>query len=95
MSLVYDRRENQEEVVFVFKYNAAWYLIMLFFLLSAPFTKGIESFMLVLFSAAALVYIFGRAKANREIRQAMKNGKVAISGSKFSFKNPITFTIKK
>lgn len=95
MALLYDRKEDREKVVIVYKYQAAWFLFLLGFLISIPFTKGYEIIMTTLLVVVFVIHVFGRLKPNREIHKAMKHGILQVSGSRFSFKKPITFTIMK
>ncbi|MFH0814982.1 MAG: hypothetical protein V1902_02835 [Candidatus Falkowbacteria bacterium] len=97
MALMSDRKETQDEIVIVFKYQAAWYLFLLIALVASFFTRRLEleMYMIAGLVVVSCVFIFGKAKANSEVKRAMKNGKVQVSGSRFSFRNPITFTIKK
>ena len=97
-ALLYDRTETQDEIVIVYKYQPLWYIIYLGFLASIPFTRpdqDISVLMGTLFLILAFIQVGGKAKPNKEIKQAMQSGKIQVSGSKFSFRNPLTFTIKK
>jgi len=95
MALMYDRIEKQDEITIVYKYQAAWYIFLLAFLAATPFTQGYETPMMIFIIVVAAIQIGGKIKPNSEIRHAMKDGKVQISGSRFSFSNPVTFVIKK
>jgi len=92
---MYDRIEKQDEITIIYKYQAAWYIFLLAFLATTPFTQGYETLMMLLIVIVAIVQIGGKLKPNSEIRHAMKDGKVQISGSRISFSNPVTFVIKK
>ncbi|MBT4071501.1 MAG: hypothetical protein HOE80_02145, partial [Candidatus Magasanikbacteria bacterium] len=76
MALLCDRIEKQDEVVVIYKYEAAWYLILLTFFISIPFTQGMEALMVGLLFLVFFIQIVGKSKTNREIKQAMRNGKV-------------------
>jgi hypothetical protein len=98
MPFFYGRKESQEDIVIVFKYWPAFYIILLLGILGVPLLKldpkwnFLISTVMIVF---LIVWILGHHKANKEVRKAMKNGKVEVSGSKFSFKNPMTFRMKK
>ena len=94
---MYDRKEKQDEIVIVFKYDAVWYLFLLIALIANFFTRRLELEMSVIAGLVVVscVFIFGKVRANSEIKRAMKSGKVQVSGRRFSFRNPITVTIKK
>lgn len=101
MALFYDRIETENEIKIVLKYQAAFYILLLgcfVFVYAAPYTGMSESTgMIILLSVLALMIIYAVSKIGigREIKKAMKFGSVQISGSKFSFSHPLTFTIKK
>jgi hypothetical protein len=99
MPLLYSRDEDVDQIVIKYKYWPLFYftLIPAFIWALGPWEVPFYAdvivgvaivFFLVLFS-------FGHANANKEIRKAMKAGIVEITGSKFSFKKPLTFMISK
>lgn len=95
MSIFYDRQENDKEVVITLKYQALFYILLLVCLV-LPYTKvaggdKISYVLLILF----VIYVISKLGVNREVSRAMKESKVEVSGSKFSFSNPITYKIKK
>lgn len=95
MAFLYNRKENHKEIIIEYSYQAAYYisLIVVLIISSIPYL-GIL-FIPLLFLIMA-IQIIGKWQPNKEIRQAMRQGKkVHISGNRFSFKNPITFTIEK
>jgi len=49
----------------------------------------------MLFILFYIVYAIEALPKIKEVKEAMKNGKVLISGNKFSFKNPFIYTIVK
>lgn len=96
MDLFYERKEQKNKVVITYKYSALFYLV----LLAAVIVSGIvpssfQWYMVVLVLLLGTIYIALKIKPNREIREAAKRGKLKVSGSKFSFKNPLTFEITK
>lgn len=101
MALFYDRNENENEIKIVLKYQAAFYILLLgcfVFVYVGPYTGMSESTGIIILSFALLlmiIYAVSKIGISREINKAMKFGSVQISGSKFSFSHPLTFTIKK
>ena len=98
MNLFYQREEKDREVVITFKYQALWYIVLLaIFCLAIPNggRSAWQQYLVPVLFVILFAWVIGRRAANKEIRQAMRAGNVAISGSRFSFKNPITFRIKK
>jgi predicted lysophospholipase L1 biosynthesis ABC-type transport system permease subunit len=97
MGLLHDRTENDTEVVVVFKHRATISLVTFGLLLLAFQTNSILwSSLLVL-----AVVIFGVTVSvmmwsmTREVRAAMRQGGVQVSGSRWSWANPITYKIPK
>ena len=102
MSTLYNRKESENEIVITLKYQAACYILLLagFVLAYAgPYTGMSEStaITIVILGVAVplIVYTLAIIGINREVRKAMKSGNVQVSGSKFSFSNPLTYRIKK
>jgi len=97
MKLFFERQETPGEVVITFRYQWLWYVLLLTMLLLSvlKMNQFVESLLLALFGLVAVIWIIGRLPANREIRRAMQFGKVEVAGNKYSFKNPLTFRIKK
>ena len=98
MPFFYDRKESHEDIVIVFKYWPVFYIILLLAFIGMPFLKLDPKWDVLLGTLIFLffiVWLLGHRKANKEVRKAMKNGMVEASGSKFSFKNPMKFRIKK
>ena len=97
MPFLYDRKETKEEIIIVFKYRILFTLVVLIFLLSAfiGFDPKWEPLVFSFFAIVMVLWVMGRWAANSEIRQAAKKGEVKISGSGYSFKNPLTVRIKK
>ncbi len=95
MGLLYDRKETKETIVITYKYWALFYLFLLaVIILSFVFPRDLTlvSPLIILISIG---FIIGIWKPNREIRKAMKQGKIEITGNKFSFSKPFTAIIKK
>ena len=96
MSLLYERKETSKEIKIRYKYWGLYYIALLVSLILIFVLRGKYSFFVfVVFFALAIVFMVGFWKPNREIRKAMKRGAVKVSGSKFSFSNPLTAVIKK
>jgi hypothetical protein len=98
MALFHERKETPNEIVLRYKYYPLFYVGMIIFVflyvISIMFRININyvTTLLILFS---VVFIADFWKPNREIRKAMKEGGVQVSGSKYSFSNPFTVVIKK
>ena len=98
MPFLYDRKESREDIVIVFKYQPVFYIVLLAAILIPSIAKldpKWDAYLTLAIILFGVVWIVGKLKANREIKQAMRNGKVEVSGSKLSFSNPLTFRIKK
>ncbi|MGB2761941.1 MAG: hypothetical protein WBC21_00125 [Minisyncoccales bacterium] len=100
MALFYKREETSDEIIIRYKYYSLFYIILIVGLIlsiSVDEITGASWGYLIW----ALIFIFLLAflvdirKPNKEIRRAMKEGSVQISGSRFSFSNPFTAVIKK
>lgn len=98
MPFFYHRKESHEDIVIIFKYWPVFYIILLLAIIGVPLLKLDPKWDLLVVTVLFLfliVWLLGHRKANKEVRKAMKNGIVEVSGSKFSFKNPMKFRIKK
>jgi len=95
MELLHDRKETKDKIIVVFKYELIYY-ILCFTLLIIPLLNG---FLAILTFPPLIILIFIKIatswNVHREIKKAMKNGHVKISGSRWSLDNPITFEISK
>lgn len=93
MALLYKRKETEKRVTIVLKHQALYYIVFFGILaITAVFPPlALLSFPFV--AIMIFVKLVAGWDANREIRQAMKHGDVKVSGSKFSFKKPLTFEI--
>ena len=60
-----------------------------------PVLGILSSIMAPIFFVYAIGFLFAKRESAHDIRVAMKTGKVKISGSKFSFTNPLKFEIDK
>eukprot|EP00919_Chromeraceae_sp_WS-2016_P065215 GHVR01154358.1.p1 GENE.GHVR01154358.1~~GHVR01154358.1.p1 ORF type:complete len:104 (+),score=3.81 GHVR01154358.1:134-445(+) len=102
MNLLYERKETNDQVVVIFKpYSMYLLLFVLLALMALTFIPALSSYVMlgnVLMAVAAIVVmmrIVSMFKINQEIRKAMSEDKVSITGGKLSAKNPLTFVIKK
>jgi len=95
MPFLYDRKESHEDIVIVFKYQPVFYIVLLAAILIPSIDPKWDAYLTLAIILFGVAWIVGKLKANREIKRAMRNGKVEVSGSKFSFSNPLTFRIKK
>lgn len=101
MPIFYKRTENEKSINIIFKYRythlAIILIIGLFFYkffpeLEGSLTEKIVSGGLLL---SFLYHIVERIKPTREVQRAMKKDGVKMSGSLYSFKNPVKFEITK
>lgn len=97
MALLYDRTEKPDEIIIVYKHKLAYLFIVLiaFVTLLIPGLDNFKGLEAKLLWIIAFILIGGTWKPGREIRRAMKNGKVQVqvSGGGFSFSNSLTYTI--
>ena len=97
MGIFCDKEETKEQIVIRFKY--AWFYVFLGGVFVCVFLG--KSFSRIFFLPSIvffiLMIIFAVAywPVSAEIRRAMRDGMVKVSGSKYSFSNPLTFVIKK
>ncbi|OGF31416.1 hypothetical protein A2533_01985 [Candidatus Falkowbacteria bacterium RIFOXYD2_FULL_35_9] len=97
MPLFYTRQESESEIKIVYTNQALVYIFLLI-IFGLTFLDLSFDWQLILFFftlSFIIVWYAGLWKTGREVRQAMKTGKVIVSGSKLSFKNPVTVVIKK
>jgi len=97
MSYVYSRTEQVGKVTIVYTHYAFFYYALLATLVASIFwaNEGWVVYVYLVFSLMIFVHLLGYWRVSREVRRAMKSGKeVSISGSKLSFKTPLTFVIK-
>lgn len=98
MAIFYEKKETENEILYIYKYSASFYYALLFaFLTAIPDGFARISYFVIspIVLLFCLIWIVDHWKPNRELRAAMKKGKVEITGSKFSFKNPLTCIVKK
>ncbi len=106
MSLFCERTETPTEVIITYKYRALYYIVFFGALVLSTLGQRLVADTLMLEFIASLgpvavlvifwvVYFIDTWSVNGEVRQAMKNQKVAVSGNKFSFANPFKVTISK
>ncbi|MFH1776852.1 MAG: hypothetical protein ABH952_04750 [Candidatus Omnitrophota bacterium] len=100
MTLFYEKKEASNETIIKYKYTALIYVVVFAaFILSAVMiilTDGSLVDVVWMFVWAFIaVYTVEMWTPFREIRKAMREGNVKFSGSKFSFRNPITAVINK
>ena len=99
MAFMYKRKETLDKIVIVYSYAPYFYIFLAVALLCSfllPKELQALNFLITpLFLIFLLIFLVSIWKPNQEVRRAMKKGKVEVSGSKFSFSNPLTFIIKK
>jgi hypothetical protein len=104
MGLFYDRIEKPDRVVIRYSRILYYYVLILglfaaIVILPAAFSSisylFIEGSIWLACLLLLLAYFIDVRKPSAEVRKAMKEGKVLVSGSKFSLSNPTTVEILK
>ena len=95
MALMYNRKETKDKIVIVYKYQALWYYILIVVLIVGVINQFVGLILLPFFIIYAMFHIFGKLKPGKEIKKAMMNSKVKMSGNRFSLTKPLTFEISK
>ena len=102
-SFFYKREEFPDKIVYRFK-NSGWIYPLIGIGLIAYFLsihlRILHDYIFYwVYGVPAIIYFFmsffSHLGPNKEIRVAMKRGGVKVSGSKYSFKNPLIVTIEK
>jgi len=93
--MLYERKETKDQIKIKYKYWASYYIILLLFVVLAVVANDYLSWFLPLFILLAILFTVDFWKPNQEVRKAMKQGRVEVTGSKFSFSKPLTAVIKK
>lgn len=98
MFSIIKRIEDQGTVTIVYKYYPFIYILLIAVVvlssmddIERKWKSLLEGVILTMLVAHIIVYW----KPNREISKKMKEGGVEMSGSKLSFKHPMTFKFKK
>ncbi|MGF1693537.1 hypothetical protein [Photobacterium kagoshimensis] len=99
MKFFYERSESATEVNIVIKPHSLYIMLAMLLvwlvndvvLQSAPMAQVL----MPVFIVFMVLRFFSIIKVHREILVALKQGKAKTSGSKFSLKNPLTYTIQK
>lgn len=98
MGLFYDRIEKPDRVIIRYSRVLYFYAIFLLGLLLPlfPSIAGVSSTVLLLtwFILLFFIYTVDLSKPNAELRKAMQEGKVLVSGNRFSLANPQTAEIR-
>lgn len=94
MGIFYKRKETPEKIEIVYKCNFYYYLLLLLLIVLGVF---FNFFVFSMFAIAILtvIYMVDLLKPSREVKRAMKEGKVEMEGSKYSLSNPVKVVIKK
>jgi len=97
MPILYTRQENDDKITIIYKYKTHLNIsiLILFFLALTNLFDGQLIWLSIICTILLTFLIVGFWKPNHEIKKAMTQKKVQISGKNFSFNNPITFTIEK
>jgi hypothetical protein len=102
MAIFFERTETEEKITIRYK-NMIVYYLLYFVLIVLAIGTVVLSYLSPLLGCIAmpaivvplfLLYFFMHG-VNSEVKEAMKNGKVQVSGSRFSSSNPLTFEISK
>lgn len=92
MAIFYQRTETEKEIVIVYKYNLHfWVGFVVLIALGATLN------LLFVFLAALLtvIYFIDLLKPSAEVKRAMRERAVSLSGSKLSLRNPAKAVITK
>jgi hypothetical protein len=97
MGIFCDKEETEEQIVIRVRY--AWFYVWLggafvCIFLGKSFS-GVFFVPAVVFLILMIVFAVAYWPVSAEIRKAMRNGMVKVSGSKYSFSDPLTFVITK
>lgn len=102
MALFYDRTENQNEIIIIFKNDIMTFCTIILFpvlalalVYTSPIDERWQPLLPLAFFGILAIWIIGRLRPILEIAKAMKQGYVEVKGSRHSFKNPLTYRIKK
>ena len=96
ISLLYDRHERSDAIELRYKYLPLLYIALLIAVCLSLISWGQwTNICMSAFGIVLIVWIVGMWRPTREANSAMKAQGIVISGSKFSFKNPLTVVIKK
>lgn len=96
MSLLYDRFETMERVEYQFHFLPALYIAMGVATALSIASRGERTNeFLGGFGLFMLAWIAGVWKPMSEIQRAMLHDRVEVTGSKFSFSNPVRITLHK
>lgn len=93
MMTLYDRRETADSIEFEFHLLPLANLVF-FLAIAASLAPGGKSTMRVC-SVLLILWMIGLLPAWIELEKAMRSSSVVVSGSKFSFTNPVKVVIAK
>ena len=99
MKFFFERTESDGKVMIVLKPHSLYVMLLMLaawmindlVLQLAPVTQII----MPVFIVFMVIRFFSLIRVQKEVLIAMKQGRVATSGSKFSFSNPFTYIISK
>jgi|GEM_PF-1116025 len=101
MAFFYDRVEREDIITIKLKNTLIYYILYFGLLILSVGLLFLSNVMpiacvFVPFVLIPLTYIWLiMRKVNVEVKEAMKKGKVKVSGSRFSSSNPLTYEIEK
>lgn len=96
MAFFHSREETDREIIIRFKPFAPFVMLLSIGLMLVFNSLGINAdYALMIFFVLMLIYLIDSGKVIWEIKKATTRGFVEVSGSKYSFKSPMIFKIKK
>jgi hypothetical protein len=97
MSLFFKRTETNDEVIIVWSTWVSITPLLFMFILILPvlLLPNLRLYFLVIFILSIIILSIFVQRPTKEIQEAMKKSSVQVSGSKYSFSNPLTVRIKK
>ena len=96
MPLLYERHETSDQIEVKFRLLPYFYLALLVAVVLSLASGGQwTNICMSLMALFLLVWVIALWKPMREVHKAMRERGVLVSGSKWSFANPIRFVIQK
>jgi len=100
MGLFYKRKETSDEIIIVYKYYPLFWIFLIVIPISSVILDVViggkaGDILIDLIWVIVIIFLIDIWKPSQEVRKAMRKGNVQMSGSKFSFSNPLTVRIKK
>lgn len=102
MKYLFERTENNEQIVLVYKPHSMYVLLaILLSLMAVTFAPQLADYatlsgpLTLAAAAVVIIRIVFMFNVNREVQNAMRTNSVDIKGSKLSLSDPLTFIITK